>query len=136
MGSPRTLTKKQILDTLAKTGDLSGADLRGCDLSGICFDGANLQRAKLAESTLARSTFRKADLSYASLWQCDCQDAVFDGAILEETDFDFAHLDGCTFLGARIRKTVFPFSQLPLEEIKRSVRTGRKVRMSPVDHDE
>ena len=49
MGSPRSLTKKQILDHLAKGESLADTDMRGIDLAGVCFDGADLQRVKLAE---------------------------------------------------------------------------------------
>lgn len=136
MGSPRPLNKKQILDALAKTKDLSDADMRGIDLVGVVFDGANLQRAKLAECNLGRASFRGADLTNASLWHADCKDAVFDGAILEEADLDFAYLDGCTFKDARVRKAIFPFNRLPLQQVLTSVRTGRKVRMDAARGDD
>ncbi len=42
MGSPRPLTKKQIVDLIARGESLAGLDLRGNDLSGVCFDGAEL----------------------------------------------------------------------------------------------
>jgi len=130
MGSPRTLSKKQILDALARQSSLADCDLRGLDLTGTCFDGADLRRSKLAECNLSRATFRGADLHSASLWNSECQDAVFDEADLEEADFDLCNLDGCTFRDAKIRKAIFPFRRLPLERVIESVRTGRRVRMS------
>ncbi len=130
MGSPRTLSKKQILDAIARQESLADRDLRGLDLSGVCFDGADLRRSKLAECNLSRATFRGADLHSASLWHSECQDAVFDEANLEEADFDFSNLDGCTFRGAKVRKAIFPFTRLPLERILESVRTGKRVRMT------
>lgn len=127
MGAPRTLTKKQVVDHIAKGLPLHDADLRGVDLSGVCFDGGDLTRAKLAECNLARATFRGTNLTAASLWHADCKDACFDEAILEETDMDLSNLDGATFRNAKIRKTMFPFSRVSIDQIKRSVRTGRKV---------
>lgn len=136
MGSPRSLTKKQVIDLIAKGESLADMDMRGIDLSGVCFDGADLQRVKMAECNLARSTFRGTDLSAASLWHSDCKDAVFDEANLEEADLDFCNLDGCTFRGAKIRKAIFPFSRLSLDEIQVSVRTGKRVRMERRDLDD
>ena len=73
---------------------------------------------------------RRADLSAASLWHSDCKDACFDHCNLEEADLDFTNLDGCTFRGAKVRKAIFPYTRLSLEEVMTSVRTGRKVRMT------
>ncbi len=129
MGSPKTLSKRQILDTLNRGESLSGADMRSLDLSGVCFDGADLSYAKLANCNLARATFRGANLSGTSLWHADCKDAVFDEALLEESDFDFTNLDGSTFRAARVKKTIFPNLQATLAEVRNSVRTGKKIRL-------
>ena len=129
MGSPKPLTKKQIMDMIAKTGDLSDLDMRGVDLSGVCFDGVDLRRAKLAECNLSRSTFRGADLSQASMWHADCKDACFDNAIMEETDMDFCYLEGATFRNARVKKAIFPINRITLAQINSCVKTGRKLSM-------
>ena len=129
MGSPRSLTKKQIVELLAKGESLADIDIRGIDLSGTNFDNADLTCAKLAECNLSRATFRGANLTSASLWHAECKDAVFDGANLEEADLDYSNLDGCSFRNAKIRKAVFPLSRLPLPDLQASVRTGRRVRM-------
>jgi len=136
MGSPRTLSKKQILDAIVRRASLADCDMRGLDLSGTCFDGVDLRRSKLAECNLSRATFRGADLQAASLWHSECQDAVFDDANLEEADFDFSNLDGCTFHNAKIRKAIFPFTRLPLKAVIESVRTGKRVRMSRRSFDD
>jgi len=129
MGSPRPLTKKQVLDLINRKQSLADMDMRGIDLSGVCFDGADMECAKLAEANLSRATFRGTNLNNASLWHAECKDAVFDGAMLEEADFDFANLEGASFRGAKVRKAIFPYNRLPLEDVLHSVRTGRKVRM-------
>ena len=129
MGSPRSLTKKQVIELLAKGESLAEIDVRGIDLGGVNFDNADLSFSKLAECNLARATFRGAKLISASMWHSECKDCVFDGANLEEADFDYANLDGCTFRNAKIKKAIFPFARLPLEDIQESVRNGRKVRM-------
>ena len=113
-----------------------GIDFRGVDLTGVCFDGCDLRHAKLADCNLSRATFRGANLKAASLWNSDCKDACFDGAILEEADMDFSNLDGCTFKDAKIRKAIFPYNRLPLEELLHSVRTGRRVRMDARGFDD
>ncbi len=128
MGTPRPLSKKQIVDALSRGDSLADCDLRGLDLTAVCFDNADLRRAKLAESNLSRATFRNADLSGASLWHSDCKDACFDEALLEETDFDFANLDGCTFRNATVRKAIFPNPVQTLREVLQSVRNGRRIR--------
>lgn len=129
MGTPRPLTKKQVVDMVSRGDSLAGLDLRGTDLSNVCFDGIDLAEAKLADCNLVRCTFRGSDLRAASLWHADCTDAVFDQANLEEADFDLAFLDGCSFRGAKIRKAIFPLSRLSLETLKTSVKTGKRIRM-------
>jgi len=136
MGSPRTLSKKQVLDAINREDGMIECDLRGLDLSGVAFDGVDMRRAKLAECNLSRASFRGTDLTLASLWHCECQDAVFDGANLEEADLDFCNLDGCSFKGAKIRKAIFPFTRLPLTKIAESVRTGKRVRMASGSFDD
>jgi uncharacterized protein YjbI with pentapeptide repeats len=133
MSSPKTLTKKQVMDMVARGQSLAEMDMRGIDLSGVTFDGADLRFAKLAESNLSRASFRGADLMGASLWHSDCKDAVFDGANLEEADLDLANVDGATFRAANVRKAIFTFSRISLEQILQSVRTGRRVRMARGD---
>jgi uncharacterized protein YjbI with pentapeptide repeats len=54
----RPLSKKQILESIARKESLADADMRGIDLSGIVFDGVDLERAKMAECNLSRSSFR------------------------------------------------------------------------------
>lgn len=130
------MTKKQILDTLARGDSLADSDLRGLDLTGVVFDNADLRRAKLAESNLSRASFRGADLSGASLWHSECREATFDEANLEEADFDFANIDGCTFRNAKVKKTIFPNPRVTLDEIHASVRTGRRVKVEVKQLDE
>ena len=132
----RPLNKKQILEAIAKKEPLIDCDMRGLDLSGVCFDGMDLRRCKLGESNLSRATFRGADLYLASMWHSELQDAVFDEANLEEADLDFANLDGCTFKGARIRKTIFPTPRLSLHQVQDSLRTGAKVKLEKKSHDD
>lgn len=129
MGTPRSLTKKQILEHLAKGESLAEIDIRGLDLQGVNFDNADLSFSKLAECNLSRATFRGTRMVSASLWHAECKDAVFDNANLEEADLDYSNLDGCSFKNAKIKKAIFPFAKLPLEEVQLSVRTGKKVRM-------
>lgn len=129
MGSPRSPTKKQIIESLGKGESLAEIDVRGIDLSGVNFDNADLSFSKLAECNLTKATFRGAKLVNASLWHSECKDCVFDGANLEEADFDYANLDGSSFKNAKIKKAIFPFARLPLPEVQESVRTGRRVRM-------
>lgn len=136
MGTVRPVTKKQIMELIGRGAPLGTIDMRGIDLSGICFDGVDLSMAKLAECNLARSTFRGANLASASLWRADCTDACFDGANLEDADLDFTNLEGTTFRGAKIRKTIFPFHRVTMDQIQTAVRTGRRLKMEPRKDDE
>lgn len=129
MGIPRPMTRKQVQEALRRGHSLEDRDLRGVDLAGICFEGVSLRGAKLAEANLSGCSFRQADLSHASLWQANLQDAVLDGATLEETDLDLANLDGCTFLGARVRKAIFPDQSDVLHQLKGSLEDGSKLSM-------
>ncbi len=132
----KTLTRKQVVDMVRRGDSLEDADLRGLDLSAVCFDGAGLRQAKFGDSNLQRASFRGADLSGASFWNANLREAVLDGANLEEADFDYCNLDGASFRDAKIRKAIFPFKRLPLEMIQRSIRTGQRVRMEPLRHED
>jgi uncharacterized protein YjbI with pentapeptide repeats len=55
---------------------------------------------------------------------------VFDGANLEEADLDFANLDGSTFRDAKVRKAIFPFNRISMDNVQQSVRSGRRIRMN------
>ena len=124
-----TLSRKQVQDAIRKRNSLRDTDVRGEDLSGLAFDGMDLRNAKLAEADLTGCSFKQADLSGASLWNANLQDANLDGAILEETDLDFANLDGCTIRGARIRKAIFPLSQVDMDTINQAAQSGSRLRM-------
>lgn len=129
----RVLTRKQVVDLLRRGQSLEKVDVRGLDLSGLNFDGVNLRWTKLADANLQRCSFKGADLSNASMWHANLKDASFEQAVLDFADLDCANLDGATFLGARIKKTIFPFQLLPIEVVEQSVRTGVRVRMKDVD---
>lgn len=124
----RTLTRKKVIELLRRNKPLEDVDLRGLDLSGLSFDNVCLRSAKMANANLTSCSFRNSDLSGASLWQSDLQGAVLDGANLEGADLDMANLDGCSFLGARIRKTIFPDEEIS-PQVQDSVRSGRRIVM-------
>lgn len=132
----RTLTRKQVMDMIRRAETFEEADLRGVDLSGLSFDGMKLRNAKFGDCNLQRASFRGADLAGASFWNANLREATLDGADLEEADFDYCNLDGVSFKDAKIRKAIFPFRRLPLEAIQRSVRTGQRVRMEPMRHED
>lgn len=132
----KILTRKQVVELLRRNQSLQQADARGLDLSGINFDGADLRWTKLADSNLSQCSFKGANLANSSMWHANLKDAVFEGAVLDFADLDCANLDGATFKGARIKKTIFPFQELPIEAVEHSVRTGARVRMSGIDPDE
>ncbi len=132
----RTLTRKQVLDMLRRGESLEDADLRGLDLSGVTFDGANLTNAKLGETNLQRASFKGSTLVGASFWNANLREASLEGANLEEADFDYCNLDGVTFKDAKVKKAIFPVKRLPVEHVQRSVRTGERVRMEPMRHED
>ncbi|MSQ02032.1 MAG: pentapeptide repeat-containing protein [Myxococcales bacterium] len=132
----KALTRKQVVDMVRRGDRLEDADLRGLDLSAVCFDGVGLRQAKFGDCNLQRASFRGADLAGASFWNANMREAVLDGANLEEADFDYCNLDGASFRDAKIRKAIFPFKRLPLEMIQRSIRTGQRVRMEPLRHED
>lgn len=132
----KTLTRKQVVDMIRRGDSFEEADLRGVDLSGVAFDGINLRNAKLGDCNLQRASFRGADLTGASFWNANLREATLDAANLEEADFDYCNLDGVSFKDAKLRKAIFPFRRLPLEMIQRSVRTGQRVRMEPMRHED
>ena len=132
----KSLSRKQVTDMLRRGESLVEADLRALDLSGVSFDGANLTNAKFGEANLQKATFRGANLTGASFWNANLREATLDSANLEEADFDYCNLDAVSFKDAKIRKAIFPFKRLPLDMIQRSVRTGQRVRMEPMRHED
>lgn len=132
----RSLTRKQVHDMLRRKEPLANADLRGLDLSGLSFEGVNLVNAKFGDAKLMKCSFRFADLRGASFWNADMREATLDNATLDEADFDYCNLDSVSFKDAKIRKTMFPLKRLPLEAIQRSIKTGQRVRMEPMRHDD
>lgn len=134
--SGRPLTRKQVIEMIRKKEDMEEADLRGCDLVGLSFEGVSLKFAKFTEANLARCSFKGADLEGAVFFGANLKDGSLEEANLEEADFDYANLDGVTFLNAKIKKTVFPLRRLPLDTIKESVRTGKRVHMEPMPLEE
>ena len=49
---------------------------------------------------------------------------------------DFTYLEGATFHNARIRKAIFPFARISLDQILASVKTGKKLKMEHMGRDE
>lgn len=132
----RTLTRKQVLDLLRRGESFEECDLRSIDLAGVNFDGVNLMNAKFGEANCAKASFRGANLTGASFWNANLREATLDGANLEEADFDYCNLDGVSFRDAKIKKAIFPYKRLSVEAIQRSVRTGERVKMEPMRHEE
>lgn len=132
----RPLTRKQVIEMIRKKENLEEADLRGCDLVGLAFDGVNLKNAKFGEANLARCSFKSSNLQGASFFGANLKDASLELANLEDADFDYANLDGVTFLNATTKKAIFPIRRLPLEDIRESVRTGKRVHMEPMPLEE
>ncbi len=132
----RSLSRKQVMDMLKRGDSFEEADLRGADLSGVNFEGVNLINAKFAEANLQRAVFRNANLTGASFWNANLREASLECAQLEEADFEYSNLDGVNFKDAKIRKATWPLKRLPLETIQRSVRTGQRVKMEPMGHEE
>jgi uncharacterized protein YjbI with pentapeptide repeats len=135
-GAVRVLNRKQVTDMIRRKESFDEADLRGCDLSGLVFDGLSFVNAKFAEATLVRCSFRNANLSGASFFGANLKDGTLDEANLEEADFDYCLLDGVSFRGAKVRKALFPLKKLPLDTIRESIRTGKRVSMEPFRMDE
>lgn len=125
--TPQSLSRKQVLDALRKGRPLGGADLRGTDLSGISFDGVDMEGTKLADADLSGCSFKGTNLQGASMWAAKLRNVSFDEANLDLADLDCADIDACTFLGARIRKTIFPNQRECIDMIEESVRTGSPV---------
>ncbi|MFZ5479684.1 MAG: pentapeptide repeat-containing protein [Myxococcota bacterium] len=132
----RPLTRKQVVEMVRKRESMEDADLRGCDLVGISFDGANLQRAKFAEANLSRCSFRGANLECASFFGANLKDASLEEANLEDADFDYANLDGVSLKGAKVKKAIFPLRRIPLDDIRESVRSGKRLHMEAMPLEE
>jgi len=132
----RPLNRKQVQDMVRKKESLVEADLRGCDLNGLVFDGTDLRFAKFAEANLSRCSFRGANLEGASFFGAALKDAILEDCNLEDADLDFAWLDGVSLRGSKVRKAIFPLKKVPLEDIRESVRSGKRLRMDPMTVDD
>ena len=60
-------SRDQVLETLSKKRDLTGADLSGLDLSGMKFLGVKMTGANLRDADLTGSIPAGADISGANL---------------------------------------------------------------------
>ena len=132
----RPLNRKQVQEMIRRKESLVEADLRGCDLSGVIFDGTDLSFAKFAEANLARCSFKGCNLEGASFFGASLKDALLEECQLEDADLDYAWLDGVSLRGSKVRKAIFPLKKVPLEEIRESVRSGKRLRMDPVTVDD
>lgn len=132
----RPLTRKQVIEMIRRKEPFEDADLRGCDVVGLAFEHIDLSRAKFAEANLSRCSFRGSTLIGASFFGANLKDASLEDANLEDADFDYANLDGVTFRNAKIKKAIFPLRRIGLDEIRESVRSGKRVRMEALPLDE
>ncbi|MFW7377593.1 MAG: pentapeptide repeat-containing protein [Oligoflexus sp.] len=122
-----TLTRKEVLELLAETRDLSGRDMRKANLIKIDFSGCDLRRANLSYANLKDAIFRDADLRGTSLWSANLEGTDFTGANLEDADLDYSKLRGAILFRANIRRAALPTELIPREDIMASVDTGCKV---------
>ena len=68
-----TLGRKEVLEILADSKDLSGRDIRKANLIKIDFSGCNLAGVNFSYSNLKDCNFSNADLSGASLWNANLE---------------------------------------------------------------
>lgn len=134
----RSLSRKQLVDMIRRRESLVDLDLRSADLSGMVLDGLDLSYAKFGEANLSRCSFRSSTLVGASFFGATLKDASFEGANLEDADFDYAWLDGVNLKDAKVRKAIFPTRRVPLDAVRESVRSGRKLTMErmPLDDED
>lgn len=77
-----------------ENANLAGANLSGANLSQANLAGADLRGANLARATLNAANLMGANLEGADLRVADLRDAYLFAAILENTTFDYANLQG------------------------------------------
>ena len=61
---------------------------------------------------------------------------MLEDCLLEDADLDYAWLDGVSLKGSKVRKAIFPLKKVPLEDIRESVRSGKRLRMEPMAVDD
>lgn len=122
-----TLTRKEVLELLAETKNVSGYDIRKANLIKMDFTGCDLRGTNFSYANLKDAIFRDADLRGTSLWNANLEGADFTGANLEDADLDYAKLRGAILYRANIRRAVLPTELIPREDIMSSVDTGCKV---------
>lgn len=79
-------------------------NLRGAQLSGLILPNVNFIRGDLTGANLKKSCLREADLIRANFTGADLRNADLTGAILNETIWSAALVEGCNF-GAGIGLT-------------------------------
>jgi pentapeptide repeat protein len=87
------LTRTEVIDVIARRGELEGVDLSGLDLTGVAFDGLSLKRADLTSCDLSRADFRYCDLSGATFRSACLTDAEFGSAKLLNASLADAAID-------------------------------------------
>ena len=81
-----TLTRKEVLELLAISKDLSGLDMRKANLIKIDFSNCDLRAANFSYSNLKDANFQNADLRQVSLWNANLEGANFSNANLEDAE--------------------------------------------------
>lgn len=125
-----TLSRKEVLEALANTRDLSSRDMRKANLVKIDFSNCDLRTANFSYANLKDANFKNADLRGASLWNANLEGADFSGANLEDADLDYAKIRGALFFNASLRRATLPIELISKEEIMKSVSNGTRVGQS------
>ena len=123
----RALARKEIMDLITNSKNLTDADLRKINLAKVDFSGCDLSFANLSYSNLKEANFEKANLTGASLWSANLENANFTNANLEDADLDYAKVRGAVFKKANLKRTTLPIELVSRDEIVRSVNEGSKV---------
>lgn len=122
-----TLTRKEVLETLAHSKCLKDLDIRKANLVKIDFTGCDLRATNFSYSNLKDANFTGADLRGASLWNANLEGANFTEANLEDADLDYAKLRGAVLFHANIRRASLPTDLISREDILASVERGCRV---------
>ena len=95
-------SREEILETLSRKRDLSGANLSGLDLSEIKLTGLKMEGANLSDTNLTKATLAAINMAGVNLAKAQLNEARIAAVNLEDADLTGADLTESSWMGVNV----------------------------------